>query len=74
MPIDETHGTATNASSIIVGDFTQLWIGIRQQLRIEILKEKYMDNLQMGFIAHLRADVALAHPQSFCRVEGVIPA
>lgn len=73
MPITETHGTANNASSIIVGDFSQLWIGIRQQLRIEVLREKFMDNLQVGFIAHLRADVALAHPQSFCHVQGVVP-
>ncbi|MBL3529147.1 MAG: phage major capsid protein [gamma proteobacterium endosymbiont of Lamellibrachia anaximandri] len=74
MPVDETQGTATDASSIIVGDFSQLWIGIRQQLRIELLKEHYMENLQIGFIAHLRADIALAHPQSFCRIQGVIPA
>ncbi|MES9987060.1 MAG: phage major capsid protein [Candidatus Thiodiazotropha endolucinida] len=73
MPITETHGTANNASSIIVGDFSQLWIGIRQQLRIEVLREKFMDNLQVGFIAHLRADVAPAHPQSFCHVQGVVP-
>ncbi|ODB94967.1 hypothetical protein A3194_20095 [Candidatus Thiodiazotropha endoloripes] len=73
MPITETHGTANNASSIIVGDFSQLWIGIRQRLRIEVLREKFMDNLQVGFIAHLRADVALAHPQSFCHVQGVVP-
>jgi HK97 family phage major capsid protein len=74
MPIDETQGTSDNASSIILGDFSQLWVGIRQQLRIEVLNQLYAENLQVGFIAHLRADVALAHPQSFCRISGVIPA
>ena len=74
VPTDETHGAASNASRMIVGDFTQLMLGVRSSLRIEVLKERYAENLQTGFLAHLRFDVALAHPESFCQVTGIIPA
>lgn len=73
MPIDRTHGTATNASDLIVGDFTQLMIGVRTQLRIEVLRELFAENGQYAFLAHLRADVQLAHPESFAVVEGIVP-
>ncbi len=56
-----------------MGDFTQLLLGIRQELRIEVLKEAFAGNLQYGFIAHLRADVALAHPAAFCSLTGIVP-
>ncbi len=73
VPINQTQGTANNASSLIMGDFTQLLLGIRQELRVEVLKEAFAGNLQYGFIAHLRADVALAHPAAFCSLVGIIP-
>lgn len=73
MPVTQTQGTATNASSIIAGDFRELLIGMRTALRIEILKERYAENLQYAFIAHLRMDVQLAHPASFVKLIGIIP-
>ena len=73
IPINETQGTATNASRIIVGNYAELMIGMRTSLRIEILKERYAEYLQYGFLAYLRADVQLVHPASFCQVVGVIP-
>ena len=61
------------ASPIIVGNFAELWIGIRTQLRIQILRETYAANLQVGFMADLRADVQVAHAESFAALVGVIP-
>jgi HK97 family phage major capsid protein len=52
----------------ILGDFSRLIIGIRTSLRIEVLRELYAENLQYGFIAHLRADIAVEHPEAFCRM------
>lgn len=73
IPITQTHGTSSVASEAIVGDFKQLMFGIRTKLRIRILQERFMgDNLQYGFLADLRADVALRHPQSFCEVVGIL--
>ena len=73
FPINETQGTASNASRIIAGDFGRLWIGLRSEVRIEVLRETYADNHQYGFVAHLRADIAAEHPESFCQIVGVIP-
>lgn len=37
FPNNETQGSATNASRIIIGDFTELLVGVRSELRIETL-------------------------------------
>lgn len=73
-PIDETQGTATNASSIVFGDFRHLFIGIRDELQVTLLKERYADYGQVGFLCWMRADVQLAHKASFSRLKGIIPA
>lgn len=73
VPVNQTQGTANNASTIVLGDFMQMMLGVRSELRIEVLREKYADTLQYGFIAHLRFDVQLAHPQSFAKLIGITP-
>lgn len=74
MPVNQTQGTANNASSIILGDFSQLLIGVRTQLRIEVLREAFASTMEYAFLAHLRADIAVAQPKAFAAVKGVIPA
>lgn len=72
VPITQTQGTATSVcSTTLVGDFTQAILGLRQELRITRLDQTYAGNLQVGFIAHLRADVGFAHPESFCKIIGI---
>ncbi|MFN4290061.1 MAG: phage major capsid protein [Permianibacter sp.] len=73
VPVNQTQGTSNDCSTILVGDFRQLYIGVRQGLRIEVLRERYADQMQYGFIAHLRADVAAAQPSNFCKVIGIKP-
>ena len=73
IPIDQTQGTATDASTVFLGNFGDLIIGFRQRLRIEILKELYRANLQVGFLAHLRCDVQAWHEESFARIIGITP-
>ena len=73
VPNNQTQGTSNVASEAIVGDFTKLMFGIRTSLRIRILQERFLgDTLEYGFLAFLRADVQLAHPQSFCEVVGIL--
>lgn len=74
IPVDQTQGTASNASCIILGDYTQLLLGVRSELRIELLRETFAANHQYAFIAHLRMDVGVAQPEAFCAVQGIIPA
>lgn len=66
-------GTGTNESSIITGYFPHLLLGIRSSLRIEVLRERYADTLQYGFIAHLRATVAAEQTSSFAHVTCIKP-
>ena len=73
VPINQTQGTSTDCSTILLGDFSRALLGLRQELRIQVLNETYMGNLQVGFIAHLRADVAFERADAFCRITGVRP-
>lgn len=73
VPITQTQGTATNASCIVAGDFSQLMIGVRSELRIEVLRELYAANHQYAFVAHLRMDVQVARPRAFSVLKGIIP-
>ena len=52
---------------------TQLLIGVRQEVRIEVGRDLYAANNQYAFVAHLRADIAVAHPESFCKLIGILP-
>lgn len=70
LPID--GGTGDNESTIIAGDFTRLLLGIRYDVRVEILKTStYASNLQYTMLAHMRADVAVTHPGAFYTLTGV---
>lgn len=73
VPVNQTQGTASNASCIILGDFSQLLLGVRSELRIELLRETFAANHQYAFIAHLRMDVGVAQPAAFCAVQGITP-
>lgn len=74
VPVTEVQGTSgAVCSSVITGDFKQLFIGARTALRIEVLKERFADNLQYAFLAHLRMDVALAHSKAFAVLKGIKP-
>lgn len=64
-------GVGTNESKIFAGDWSKLMIGIRHQIRIEILKERFADNNQYGFVAVMRADVAAEHEAAFTVLDGV---
>ncbi|MGB3316839.1 MAG: phage major capsid protein, partial [Albidovulum sp.] len=51
-------GVGTDESTIFAGNFRHLLIGIRQDIRVELIKTTtYASNLQYTLIAHMRADV-----------------
>lgn len=64
-------GSGSNESTIYVGNFRNLMIGMRNDIRIEIARERFADNHQYGFYAHMRFDVAVAHAKSFHTITGV---
>ena len=77
LPLLETtqvnldEGGSPAATSIFLGDWSEMMIGVRAALRVEVLRERYADFHQYGFVAHLRADIQLKHPGAFCRVMAV---
>jgi HK97 family phage major capsid protein len=75
IPTNLTAGANTDASEIYVGRWADVLVGMRTDLRfqVRVLNERYIDNLQLGLLAYLRADVALAHPAAFNVVTGVRP-
>jgi HK97 family phage major capsid protein len=71
LPADE--GAGDNESSMVVGDFSQLVIGVRPSLSIRLvtLSERYAENGQKALIAWFRGDVAVRHPEAFTVLSGV---
>jgi len=75
IPINEPAGSpaVNEGSRIFVGNFGDMLIGVRTQLIVEVLRERFMSDAgQLGFIAWFRADVQLAHDESFAMVTGVV--
>lgn len=72
-PIDETQGTAVDASSIVFGDFRDLLIGLREEISLSVFEAPHVTDGQFTVVAHMRADIQLARPASFARLVGIIP-
>lgn len=73
IPVNQTQGTSTDCSTMFVGDFSDLVIGVRSDIRIEVLKERYMDYNQYAFVCTARVDVKPLHEQSFTKIYGIRP-
>lgn len=77
LPLLETtqvsldEGGSPAQTSIFLGDWSKMMIGVRTQLRIEVLRERYADFLQYGFVAWLRADIQVRQPGAFCRIKTI---
>jgi HK97 family phage major capsid protein/HK97 family phage prohead protease len=73
VSIAETQGSASNASTLFMGDWTQMLLGIRTEMTVEVARELFRGTYQYGFFGHLRMDVQVTHPESFGRLIGIIP-
>ncbi|MFI7633472.1 phage major capsid protein [Nonomuraea sp. NPDC049400] len=71
VPINLTVGTSTDTSDAFVGNWRQLYVGVRTQLMIKPLEERYADNGQLGFLAWWRGDVVVARAKAFTVVTGL---
>lgn len=60
-----TQGTMPAATDVFTGDWSQLLIGQRLDLTIQVLPERYADTGQIGIVATWRGDVGLARPRAF---------
>jgi len=89
IPENLTHGTSTVASEIYTADWSQLLIGIRPRVRIEVQRVRSGDagfpvnvkassevglgTMSVHVLAWIRADIQLAQPTGFVVSTGVTP-
>lgn len=66
-------GVGTNEASIITGNFAHFLIGIREGLRIEMLRELYAATGELAMVAHMRVDFAAEHAAAFTHINGIEP-
>lgn len=69
--IDETVGLNSDTSSVFVGSWPELLIGMRTQLQIQFLTERYAESGTLALLAWMRADVAVAREDAFVIIEGL---
>jgi hypothetical protein len=60
--------TSVDDDTAFVGNFARMIIGLRTQIRVVILRELFMGNLQYAYLAYLRADVGIEQVGSFCSI------
>ena len=73
VPVNQVQGTANNATSAFLGDFSQVLVGIRTSLQITVLNERFAEFGQVGFVGWLRADVQVARPAALAKIVGIKP-
>jgi hypothetical protein len=62
-----------SVTTVFLGDFRDLLLGVRMESSIEILKlSTYATNLLLEFIGYARVDFCVTRPASFCTLEGVL--
>ncbi len=73
VPANITTGTSADTTEIYVGDWSHLMLGMRTQLMLTTLTERYADVGQVAFMVWMRADVRLSQPAAFNVITGVRP-
>lgn len=72
VPNDLTVGAGTTCSDVFTADWSQLLIGMRTNLQLQVLSERYADTGEVGFLAWMRGDVAVARSAAFDVTTGVL--
>ena len=73
IPNNLTVGTSSDCSEIYVGDFSNLYFMLRENVSVQVLSELYAGTGEIGFACHVRADVMCTYPAAFAVVTGVRP-
>jgi HK97 family phage major capsid protein len=73
VSIAETQGSSSVASTLYLGSWSQMRLGFRTQMQVEVARELFRGNYQYGYYGHLRMDMQVTHPESFGRLIGIIP-
>lgn len=74
IPVDETQGTAVNASSIWVAEAPQIIAVQRQDAEIAIDPYARFDYDEYGVRVTSRWGICVPNPKAVCRIKGIVPA
>ncbi len=62
VPTNLVSGTRTTDSEVYTGDFTNVIFGLRTDIKVIPLRERFAENGQVGFILWMRGDVQVVRP------------
>jgi HK97 family phage major capsid protein len=68
---NEAQGTGTNLTSVYLGDWKRLILGMRIELQVTVLKERYADLGCYGLWSYMRFSPRVSHPETFYRLTGM---
>ena len=66
-----TQGSDTASSVAFIGDFTQVWIGLRQGIRIEASRDEKFSEVAIQVRATARVDVGLIRANHIAKLVGI---
>ena len=70
--VAQTGGTF---GSLYCGDWSRFCVlGVHLDLQTRVLTERYIDSGEFGLFTYARYSIRFAHPETFSRTIGVIPA
>ena len=64
-------GGGSDESTIFMGNFSRIMIGVRSDIRVDVSRDFALDRLQYVMVCHMRMDVAVSHATAFHTVTGV---
>jgi HK97 family phage major capsid protein len=73
VPINQTQGTANNASTLFVGGFSQLYIGVRTNFGVNVYDAPVATTGQVLMVAWMRMDVQVGRGSAFAIRTGLLP-
>ena len=69
LPTD--RGTGTDETIAFCGDFSSLVMGVRENVSVFALRERYADTGEIAFVSHMRADFAILRPNRIIKISGI---
>ena len=71
VPVNLTVGASTDCTEVYVGDFSRVVVVLRERPTIILANELFATSGQVGFVCHVRADVAVLYPRAFAVITGI---
>jgi HK97 family phage major capsid protein len=72
VPVTDTYGSSSVASKLFLGDWTQLYYGMRLGITIVPLNQRYAEFNQTAFMIVARIDVQPYHEEAFGYIRGLL--